>query len=424
MNPITQQITEVELKDGTRIFIAPTGAKNIVTIEGSVRGGWSMLARSKAEAALIAAELLDSGTSTKSKDGIHEALGKRGASLSFKDGADRTFFSGSCFPEDLLFLLSLISECLADAIIPAPDVISAKTRALGDLEESATDTRTQAAGALSRLLYDKTHVNYMETTKNRIQNLTAIARADVVSFRKSLSREGLVVAIVGDLETSKARTAAEKAFKTLPKGVGISLEERIHQGTYIVSETLVPINDKANIDTYFGTTIPFTYDSPEYLPFVTLSSMLGGRGLSSGHLMRTIRERDGYTYGIYAQQVGFLEKTQGAFRIWATFSPATFTEAVAATKKEITVFLKKGMTEDALSLKKDEMIGNYLIGLSTTRGLAGMLHTIGVEGKPLSYIDAYPSLIRAITLSEVQNLSPLLAPENLSLAASGTFPKQ
>ncbi len=424
MNPIAQNITEVELKDGARIFIAPTGAKNIVTIEGSVRGGSSSLLRSKAEAALIAAELLDSGTSTKSKDVIHEALGKRGASLSFRDGVDRTFFSGSCFPEDLSFLLALISECFADAIIPAPDVVSAKKRALGELEESATDTRTQAAGALSRLLYDKTHVNYMETTKNRMQNLAAITRGDALSFRKSLSREGLVLAIVGDIEVSKARSAAEKAFKVLPTGTPVSLKERTHGNSRTASETLVPIADKANIDTYFGTIIPFTYDSPEYLSFVTLSSMLGGRGLSSGHLMRTIRERDGYTYGIYAQQVGFLEKTQGAFRIWATFSPATFTEAVAATKKEINVFLKKGMTEDALSFKKDEMIGNYLIGLSTTRGLAGMLHTIGVEGKPLSYIDAYPSLIRAITLSEIQNLSPLLAPEKLSLAASGTFPKQ
>lgn len=423
MNPIAQNITEAELADGERIFLAPTGAKNLVAIEGSVLGGWGTLARSKAEAALLATEVFDAGTKTHSKNAIRESLSARGASLSFRDGVDRTFFSASCFPEDVSFILSLIAECLGTATLSAGEIELAKKREIGQCEESLTDTKTQASDALSRLLYAPSHIHYAEPTKTRMQNLEGITRADVVAFQRTLGRKGLVLAITGDIETSKALRSAQKAFGTLVLGTTTEPEPRPNLKENTPKETLVSIKDKANIDTFFGRTLPFTYESPEFLPFTILSSMLGGRGLASGHLMRTIRERDGYTYGIRSQQTGFTKGTQGMFRIWATFSPANFTEAVAATRKEIGIFLKTGITEETLATKKDETIGNYLIGLSTTRGLASALHTIGTEGKPLSHMDEYPSLIRAVSVSELKSLAPLISADTLSLAASGTFAK-
>lgn len=423
MNPITHTITEVELSLGERIFIAPTGALNVVSIQGSVLGGWSSFARSKMDTALLTAELLDAGTKSRPGELIRESLSSRGASILFNDTLDRTYFVATCFPEDLSFVLMAIAECFTEALLPADELANAKKRALGFLEESLNETKTQASSALSRLLFDSSHVNYIEPTKTRMKYVDGITRSDLQVFRKGFGRRGLVLAIVGDVETTKARKAAEKAFGQFPAGRDEITQARVNTKKNAVTETLVPIKDKANIDTFLGVGVPFTHDSPEYLPFVTLSSMLGGRGLSTGHLMRTIRERDGYTYGIYAQQSGFAKDTQGAFRIWATFSPANFHEAVAATRKEIDLFLKNGITEGALETKKDEATGNYLIGLSTTRGLAIMLHTIGLEAKPLSYIDAFPSLIRAITLNEVKSLAPLIASKNLSVAASGTFPK-
>jgi len=424
MDRIAQNVTEAELAHGERIFAASTGTKNVVSIEGSVLGGWYMLPRTKGEVSSLAADLLDAGTKSKGKDAIREAIASRGASLSFRSDADRTYFSGSCFPEDLPFLLNTAAECLAEAAFPGREIENAKKRLLGELEESLTRTRAQAAGALSRMLYGKDHVNYADPTRERMRSLAATTRADVVSFHKKLSRQGLVLAVTGDIESEKAMAVAKKAFGALPQGSAPSAGFRPNTKAAAPGETLIPIKDKANIDVFFGAPIRFTCDDPEYLPLITLSSMLGGRGLSTGHLMRTIRERDGYTYDIRAALSGFTKGTHGMFRIAATFSPDTFEEAVAATKKEIGVFLKSGVTEAALETKKGEMTGNYLIGLSTTHGLAEALHALGAEGKPLSYLDDYPHLVRAVRLSELKELAPLIRAENLSLAASGTFPRK
>ncbi|MDB5264622.1 MAG: Zinc protease [Parcubacteria group bacterium] len=423
MNPIASSITEFEFAHGERVFVAPTGAKNLVSIEGSVLGGWASLSGSAKEVPGIASEIFDAGTKTKGKDFFRETLAARGASLDFVPGADRTSFYGSCFPEDVTMLLTIIAECLAGAEFPASEVKAAKERAFGNLKESLTDTRTQAGGALMRAVYAPDHVNYAETTNICIKHTEKVTRAELVSFRKTLGKRGLVMSLAGDIHPSDAKKAVEKALKLLPEGTFTEDVQRPNKKISSASETLVSIKDKANIDTYLGVAVPLTYDSKEFLPFMAVCSMLGGRGLSSGHLMRTIRERDGYTYGIYCMPTGFEKNTEGMFRIWATFSPATYEKAVAATRKEINFFFKNGITEEALEFKKSEISGSYLVSLSTSKGMAAVLHKIGREGKPLSYIDEYPALIRALTLSEIKEAAALIPLSKLSLAAAGSFIK-
>lgn len=424
MNTIAHQVTEVVLLGGERIFIARTGAKNLVAIQGSVLGGSSSLPKNKTEAPTIVAELLDAGVPGKKKDEIRDSLASRGATLCFNNGIDRMSFSASCFPEDVSFVLALIAECVGHAVLPPSEVKTVKQRILGEFEEMRTKTNIMAADALSRSLFSLDHVNYVEPIEHRIRNVKDIERSDARSFMTMLGRRGLILAVVGDVNVSSVRKAAEKAFGALTEG---SIERnglRPNTKQVVVSEQIIPIKDKANIDTFFGTALPFTYADSDYVPFTVLSSMLGGRGLSTGHLMRTIRERDGYTYGIRSQQVGFLENTHGAFRVWATFSPHNFQEAVAATRKEIDIFLKSGITEASLATKKDEMTGNYLVGLSTTRGLATALHLIGTEGRSLSYLDEYPEHLRMVSVRQLKDLAPLIASKKLSMAASGTFPKK
>jgi zinc protease len=423
METIASSITELELAHGERVFIAPTGVKDIVSIEGSVLGGWNMLARDKSEVASLASDLLDAGTTKKNKEVIRGALAERGASLAFSSTGDRTTFSGSCLPEDLSAVLKIAAECLAQANFPVSELKVTKERAVGDFEEEKSDTRTQASSALSRLIFDSKHVNYSETTAEQLQSALSVTRSDLVNFRNMLGYGGLVLALTGDVQPASVRKSAESAFGILKQGTKQPVPKQKNTKPIIASEKYISISDKANIDTYLGSAIPLTYNDSLYLPFVTMLSMLGGRGLSTGHLMRTIRERDGLTYGIYATPIGFGDEADGGFRIWATFSPATFNKAVDATRKEIKVFLTTGIQDKVLQTKKDEMTGSYLVGLSTTRGLANMLHKIAVEGKSLSYIDEYPDLIRSISLADIHTVADFIQIKKLSLAAAGTFIK-
>jgi zinc protease len=85
------------------------------------------------------------------------------------------------------------------------------------------------------------------------------------------------------------------------------------------------------------------------------------------------------------------------------------------------VFLKTLLTPAALLKKQDQISGGYMVGLSTTASLAGTLCSIAEEGKLLSYIDAYPDLIRAVTVEDLKAVAKLIPFDKLSLVASGTF---
>lgn len=410
---------EFPMPHGGRLFVAPTRVQDIVIVNGSVLGGRNMLPRALDIVPLLAADLFDAGTAKKKKNVIRDTLAGKGMSLSFSSSGDRTEFFGQCFPEDLSLLLSIIIECLGGAIFPEAEVKNVKTLALGNFAEAKSNTRARAEYALSALLYDTEHVNYARPIEAQEKCVLAVRRAHLQDFRKIVGRGGLVLAIVGDISVTTARSAAEKAFGKLAVGTTAAPVKQANKKIQKESEKLIPIADKANIDVLLGVALPLTIQHPLYQPMKIIVEMLGG-GVTS-HLMKTIRERDGLTYGVYSSLNGLDGGTDGYLKIFATFSPGTYKESIAKLREEIGIFFSDGLTEESLEKRKEEMTGSYLVALSTTQNLAHSLHTIGANGFELSYLTEYPNIIRAVSLSDIINAVELIPRDKLSLAASGTF---
>jgi zinc protease len=410
------------LLQGGEIIVAPTSARDVVSLEGSVLGGPNHMSKDKSIIAGLSAGLLDTGTKGKTKEIIRGSLADRGITLSFSAGGDRTYFSGQCFPEDLSFLLSLIADCLGGSHFPKEEVDTAKARAFGDIAEMKTNTLTQASIALARRLYDTTHVNFSHTLEETEAGLRKTDRQDLLEFRKQLGHDGLVLAVAGDVSPNQVRTAAEKAFGKFTKKGYLPVVKRVNQKTNTHSENLIPIPDKANVDVLLGAALGIRKSDPLFLPTQILTDMLGG-GFAS-HLMQTIRERDGLTYGVYATLRGFGDNADGYMHVGATFSPDIYDRGSVALRREVKNFFTSGITEEALLKKKDEITGSYLVGLSTTRGLARMLHQITIDGRDLSYLREYPEYIRAVSIAEIRMAAALVPVNKFALVASGTFPKQ
>jgi zinc protease len=420
MKKIASVISEIELFPGSRIFVAPRKTKGLIKFQGSLYTEAGSLPLAKNMLPELAAELLDAGTASRTKEEIRESLAERGAELSFTVMGERMHFSGACLPEDLKMVIGILAECLAQPAFPKKELEAARERLAGELVEEKTNTRAQAAGALARRMYATNHPNFVPTTKDREKSLSELTRSDLVRFAKSMGRGGFVCAFVGDISVDAAKRSLG-ALKKLGRGTEVLPVQISNQASVEAIEDLIVIPDKANIDVFLGTNVRLTHNDLLYLPFNFVCDMLGGKGLFSGHLMRTIRERDGLTYGIYVVPYGFENARDGLLRIWATFSPDTFKTAVESTRKEIRLFFKHGLVEEAIEERKERLKGVYLVGLSTNRGLAAVLHAIGREGKPLSYVDDYSMLVDKITLADLQKAAALIPLDRLSLAAAGTF---
>lgn len=422
METIASHITEKKVFGNGRVFVAPTGAKDVVTIEGSVLGGYNLLPRDKQAVPAIATRLFDAGTKLHAKDVLRDTLAARGSHISFTAGADRTYFSGSCLPEDLPFILKTVSECIGTAIFAPSEIARVRTELLDRLKESKTNTMVQASQELFRLIYDPAHVNYIEKSSVVQKNIENVTKKDLQSFQKLLGNNNLIISIAGDVVPASAITAVQKAFKTLPVGTTEIAPKNKNKKAAAREDKKIFIPHKSSIDVLMGTVLPITYADPLYLPLRIAIDLLGSGGFNC-HLMKTVRERDGLTYATRAMLGGFQKDTEGALQVYASFAPDLYDRGFETLKREVEIFFSKELTQENLMKKKGEMAGEYAISLSTTGGMANRLHLIGERGYDLSYMDTYLDQIRAVSLEELKDAAKLVDVSKLSMAAVGTFAK-
>ncbi|HYD93508.1 MAG TPA: pitrilysin family protein [Candidatus Paceibacterota bacterium] len=415
------QIHEVRT-DGMRLLAVRTHTKDVVVIVGSILGGSHMQPVSKRAVAWTMEDLLDAGTKKHTKEELRDQLSSLGASLSFSCGGDRLFFEATCLPEDIDTVLGIVVECLTEATFPKKEIELSIKRQIAGRTESKSDTGREAVRALERTLYEKSHPGYTMTADEGIVSLRKVTRKDIVDMYRKLGRTGLTFAIGGDIDPEKCLRLAERKLKALPEGKFAPTVMPVPK-RQPKKEVLVKIKDKANVDVMLGVRALINRDHPQFLAFRVLLSLLGGGGISTGHLMRTVRERDGLTYGIRAFAAEFADRADGYMAIWATFAPKVYEKGVETIRKEVRSFFRNGITKELLEAKKEEMLGKYLVGLSTTSGLVSTLHGNAIEDKETAYLLEYPKELQKLTLDDIHNARKLVPLTELSLAAAGTFAK-
>lgn len=418
MSTISSRISEITLLTGGRIAVVPTNVKDVVTIAGSIIGGPAAFGKESSAAVSFAADLLDAGAGKLGKAAFRDALASRGAAISFTANGTRLSFTASCFPEDAKYVIDRIADALFSPHLPARELTGEKTRTLTALAEEAGDTRAQAGRAAARLIYEPNHPGYALTLDAERRQTESATLAGVKKIAAAYGTKHLALAVVGDVNTSTLLPAIEKAFGRAEAGQARPSAAPLKSVTSRRENVIVP--DKATADVIMGAATGFNTDDTRYLPAMLAVHALGSGSFAS-HLMQTVRERDGLTYGVQAKLRGFEDKLDGAFLVWATFAPELLLRGIDMLSKETALFLKSGVTEERFTGVKTEIAGSYAVSLSTTAGLAARIVRFMEDDRPLSRVDEYPELVGRVTLKEAQDAAAYLASLPLSIATAGSF---
>ena len=112
MGTFSSQVITNDGVKGVKTYVMPTGAKDVVTISGSMLGGSIHCANTNSKTAALVSSMLDKGTENKDKYEISETLESVGAELSFSSTRYHTNFTGFCLKNNLKTVISLLSEQL------------------------------------------------------------------------------------------------------------------------------------------------------------------------------------------------------------------------------------------------------------------------------------------------------------------------
>jgi predicted Zn-dependent peptidase len=404
---------------GLKLKTMKTPVQDVVTITGSMFGGDEFSPETNKAVAELTAEMLEEGTTKHNKFEISEKLESVGASLSFSSDKYRVRFSARCLQKDVSLVIELLGEQLRYPVFNESDLENLKKRRVGNLQRAKENTRAQAGGKFSRIIYPENHPNYSREIDEEIADVEKTTVTDISSYHKNNYGLGktLVVA-VGDVDNDVLSKSLQKALGDW-RQLDLEIPARNISANDINSTTqYITMEDKTSVDMFLGLPIGIDRKHDDYYALMVGNYILGGN--FAARLMQTVRDQMGLTYGIYSSVRGVNDDNDGYWSIWGTFAPNLLQDGKTATVDQVSGWIS-GVTEDELNAKKETITGSYKVGMATTGGLAGQILRNAERGYEDEMLDQYPSIIQDISLEEVNTaIKKYIDPKKLVIVAAGS----
>jgi zinc protease len=399
--PLASRIADGQIVKGLRLVTLPMEVKDVVTIFGSFYGGDVFNPPGNEMVAEITANMLDKGTEKRDKFVIGELLESVGARINFDSDDYRASFSVRCLKENLPLVVELLAEQLRSPAFQEADLLTTRKRYTANLMRQNENTDYRARARFTQLNYPGNHPNCIPTIESQVAGVESIEVSHPREFHQRLYGLGnMTVVATGDIDRAALEEIFGSQFINWPQ-VNIappSLDGRRGFLKLPLTEETVTMPEKTSVDLTMGFVIGINREHSDYLPLSLASYILGGN--FSARLMSTVRDEQGLTYGIGSGISGAMNRKDGYWITHGTFAPELVAKGRAATLAQIEKWIKKGVTEDELEVKKNTLNGSYKVGLATTSGMAAAILDILERGKEISCIDDYPNEINAVTLDQ------------------------
>jgi len=367
--------------------------------------------------AVFTAAALMRGTANRAFDQIYEELESVGASAGVNGGTHTTGLGAKSLVEDLPLALDVLADVLRHPTFPRDEIEKLRGEILTDLEERAHDTSRMASLTFYELAYPEEHP-YARSLSGYTETINRLTRDDLAEFHAGgYGPQGMVVAIVGAVETADALAQIENAFgdwavgarpprHPLPEVPPISN----------VRERAVSIPGKTQSDVILGYPGPARAE-PDFLDASVCNTILGVFGLM-GRLGENVRERQGLAYYSYSRMDG--GPGPGPWRVIAGVNPANVEQAVASIRAEIRRICDEPVGEGELADNKAFITGSLPLRLETNGGVAGAILNMERYNLGLDYLQQYANLIGEITAERVQTVAQRwLNPDAYAIAIAG-----
>ena len=385
---------------GVDLITYHTDVKDVVVILGTLPAGDAMAEPGNIAIPTLVGMMLDRGTKKLDKFAIAEQLDNVGAEIAFSVGTQSLEVRGKCLKKDLPLVIGLIAAELRTPALQLQEFNKAKQQFIGALEASAQNTEARAQEAFGRAVFPQGHPNRPHTVGEYEAAAKAATLDELKAFHaKYYGPAHMTLIVAGDVAAPEAQSEIDKAFSGWTGG-----QDYVRPATPAVlkeaREVAVPLTDKPSVSVLIGQPTGLRYKDPDALALRVGTAILGSG--FTGRLMGTVRDKEGLTYNIGAA-IADDSIVDGRWNISASFAPALLDKGIASTRRELDRWWKDGVTDQELAARKQGLVGSYLVGLSTTAGLANAILTNVQRGYDVSRLETYPGAVKALTRDEVNS---------------------
>lgn len=414
--PGPQDIVRRELDNGIVVLVRENHSSPSVVVRGYLHVGAYDERPEQAGLAAFTASALMRGTANRTFEHIYEELESVGASVGVSGGTHTTGFGTKSLVEDLPLVLDILADVLRHPTFPGDEVEKLRGEALTNLEERAHDTRRMAGLTFYELTYPEEHP-YARSLIGYTDTIGRLGRDSLAEFYTGgYGSQGMVVVVVGAVETADALAQVEDAFGDWEghkyDRVPLPDVSRITE----VYERTISIPGKTQSDVVLG------YPGPprtalDFLEALVCNTILGVFGLM-GRLGENVRVKQGLAYYSFSSVSG--GPGPGPWRVVAGVNPTNVERAITGIRAEIRRICDEPVGEEELDDNKAFITGSLPLRLETNGGVARNILNMERYSLGLDYLQRYEGLIGEITVEQVQAVARRwLDPDAYALAIAG-----
>ncbi|MEM6316983.1 MAG: insulinase family protein [Bacteroidota bacterium] len=358
----------------------------------------------------IAGQLLSTGTITKSKAEIDEAVDFMGASLNTSSSG----LYAASLRKHTEELMKIASDVLLKPSFPEAEFEKIKKQTLSFLAQGKEDPNAIARNVSSILKYGKDHPYGEIQTEETVSNITLEQTKKF--YNEYMKPNASYVIVVGDITAAEAKPLVEKYFgnwisKPVPKKTFPMPQKPAKPQVDFVSKSGA-VQSIINI-TYPVDLKPGTDD---VIKARVMNVLLGG--FFGSRINQNIREDKGYTYG--ARSSLSYDEYIGAFTASAPVRNEVTAPAITEFLNELNRIRDEKVSEEELTLVKNYMTGSFALSLENPQTVARFALNTARYNLPDDYYATYLEKLSAVTADDIQAMAKkYITPQNAHILVVG-----
>lgn len=231
-------------------------------------------------------------------------------------------------------------------------------------------------------------------------SLMGISRDDILDYRrKEYTRDNIVVSLAGSFDAEKLCAFFEGKLAEL----SANKDGKPLAAADYKPSVLVKLKDVEQSHICLGTRgIHMNHEL--YYALALLNNIMGGS--MSSRLFQNIREEKGLAYSVYSSSSAYVN--YGMYSIYAGVARNKAKDAVLGIAEELRGLAKDGVTQEELSMAKEQIKSNYIFGQENVNG---RMFSNGKNTLLLGRVKPPEEVIRcvdAVTMEDIGRASRLI----------------
>ncbi len=388
------KIQHWQTSSGSEVYFVENHDLPIIDMAVNFPAGSARDTKQTSGTAGVTRYLMTLGADGMDEEKITNAFADIGAVLGGDLDNDRAVFKLRTLTSEQAIALETFNKILHKPDFPQAILEREKIRIIAGINESATQPESISDKAFKQALYP--NHPYGLDDNGEIETITAIKRDDLIKFYQTYySAKSAVIALIGDMTETQARSIAEAVSSGLPQTPAVA---KIAEVTLPQSSSLQNIKHPASQAHILMGAPGIKRGDPDYFPLYVGNYILGGGGFVS-RLTEEVREKRGLVYSVYSYFMPMAEL--GPFQIGLQTKKEQANEAMKVVNDTLVKFVQKGPTDKELKAAKDNLIGGFPMRIDSNGKILDYLNVIGFYKLPMSYLDDFNKEIAKVSTKQI-----------------------